>query len=331
MSSRYHQLHSILQVQRLKDSLGGIVLKIFIKLNFLRNGLAAKFSPRVLESKKFSGSGTDDRLQVIENVVIDTVSGYIFDSNSFLIEESTSWEIGEASARWPLRPFFSKNVNSVDPIVFLSSEAYYHWLLEDVPAYLYAKNVLSEASTGIRQHSPRYVMDLLQLLEVSPIQLPLFARIPKSIVVEKSRALSPNAEDIELLQTLKEYCHNDAPVYDRIYISRKYNGRIPLNETQVEEQFRKFGFEVLHLQNLSLRDQISIFSNCKVVAGTHGAGLSNLVWATQAKVIEISQVNQPDCFERIANLNGLTYFNIKSDLNPWVSDIDEIRKCLISL
>jgi hypothetical protein len=75
----------------------------------------------------------------------------------------------------------------------------------------------------------------------------------------------------------------------RIFVSRNDAGtRRILNGEEVEQEFRKNGFEIVSLARLSPADQIRIFSNAELVAGLHGAGLTNILFAPpSAKVLEI--------------------------------------------
>jgi capsular polysaccharide biosynthesis protein len=63
---------------------------------------------------------------------------------------------------------------------------------------------------------------------------------------------------------------------ERIYISRsKINHRPLKNEQEVEKLFETHGFQVIHPQQLSIRDQINIFRNAKWLAGCSGSNMFN--------------------------------------------------------
>jgi len=65
----------------------------------------------------------------------------------------------------------------------------------------------------------------------------------------------------------------------RLYISRDdAPGRHVVNESDLLDALKPFGFEKILLSALSLREQIALFRTASVVVGTHGAGLSNLVF-----------------------------------------------------
>ena len=75
----------------------------------------------------------------------------------------------------------------------------------------------------------------------------------------------------------------------RLYVSRAdARSRRAVNAAEVEEVFRRFGFEIVTLANRSFAEQRALFAQASHVAGVHGAGLSNVVFAPEeCRVLEI--------------------------------------------
>jgi len=74
----------------------------------------------------------------------------------------------------------------------------------------------------------------------------------------------------------------------KIYISRpKTVGRYLINEDEVLEALTPFGFVAYTLENLSLSDQVKLFSQAEIVVSAHGAGLTNMIFAQNLIVIEL--------------------------------------------
>jgi hypothetical protein len=66
----------------------------------------------------------------------------------------------------------------------------------------------------------------------------------------------------------------------RLYLSRRTAGhRRILNEDAVSAVLDRFGFEACDPSALSFEDQCRLFAQADVVAGAHGAGLTNIVWS----------------------------------------------------
>lgn len=79
----------------------------------------------------------------------------------------------------------------------------------------------------------------------------------------------------------------------RLYVSRSSgmaarSGRSCLNEKDLEARLEAFGLEIVHPDQLTVREQIAAFANASLIVGCSGAGMFNSVFApTDAIVIEI--------------------------------------------
>jgi capsular polysaccharide biosynthesis protein len=78
------------------------------------------------------------------------------------------------------------------------------------------------------------------------------------------------------------------PERRNIVISRrKQIGRKITNEEVLLQRFPQLNLEFVTLEDLSLREQVDTFAHAGVIIAVHGAGLANLVYATDAAVIEL--------------------------------------------
>lgn len=75
----------------------------------------------------------------------------------------------------------------------------------------------------------------------------------------------------------------------RIYISRRQSrvGRCIVNESELVAMLSTFGFKTVDLESLPIAAQIELFFDAELVVGAHGAGLTNLLFAEGATVIEL--------------------------------------------
>ena len=97
---------------------------------------------------------------------------------------------------------------------------------------------------------------------------------------------------------------------DLIYISRKDSPKIRgiSNEDELAEALTKIGFQVVALSELSVVQQIFLFTNARFIIAPHGAGLSNIIFCTKSNctVIEINLENYlNNCFSTIAHALGV--------------------------
>ena len=103
---------------------------------------------------------------------------------------------------------------------------------------------------------------------------------------------------------------------ERIYISRnQVSKRRVINENEVVSLLEKFGFKIIFLESMSIREQALYLANTKVVVAPHGAGLSNLVFCSSGtKVIEFFA---PEyilvCYWLISNICGLEHYHLIGD------------------
>lgn len=77
----------------------------------------------------------------------------------------------------------------------------------------------------------------------------------------------------------------------RIFISRhstaSRNSRCILNEERVISILEKYGFQKYYLENLEIHEQIELFHDAEFVIAAHGAGLANMIFSQNIKVLEL--------------------------------------------
>ncbi|MGL5080949.1 MAG: glycosyltransferase family 61 protein [Microcoleaceae cyanobacterium] len=78
---------------------------------------------------------------------------------------------------------------------------------------------------------------------------------------------------------------------NRIFISRakksEHASRCILNEDELFSMLEKHGFQKYNLETMAIEDQIDLFYDAEFVVGTHGAGLTNLIFSNQINVLEL--------------------------------------------
>ena len=97
----------------------------------------------------------------------------------------------------------------------------------------------------------------------------------------------------------------------KIYLSRRQTATRPLvNEDLLIERLRQRGFEIVLPERLSFLEQVVVFARAKIIVGVHGAAFSNLVFAENARVLEIFSPDylRPDCYYTLADQCGHRYW-----------------------
>jgi GT2 family glycosyltransferase len=95
----------------------------------------------------------------------------------------------------------------------------------------------------------------------------------------------------------------------RLYVSRSgVAKRRVLNEADLLETLRPLGFEVVALEALSFEEQAALFYDAESVVAPHGAGLTNLLFAEGARVLELFPTPYVvPHFYYLCKANGLPY------------------------
>jgi capsular polysaccharide biosynthesis protein len=99
----------------------------------------------------------------------------------------------------------------------------------------------------------------------------------------------------------------------RIYITRRQaRMRRLANEAAVVPVLARHGFEVVTFDELALAGQIALMKETQVLAGPHGAGLTNMMFmAAGGAVVELRQpAGSPDAFAVLAQNCGHGYFRL---------------------
>jgi len=96
-------------------------------------------------------------------------------------------------------------------------------------------------------------------------------------------------ETIEVLRgAARQETGVEQPKY--IYVSRRGldSFRTMSNEGDVESAMSRLGFAVIHPDELTFDQQVTYFARARVIAGPHGAGLNNAMFApTKCLVVDI--------------------------------------------
>lgn len=106
----------------------------------------------------------------------------------------------------------------------------------------------------------------------------------------------------------------------RIFISRNDSAvRRIINEDDVFELFKPFGFERYKLSALSFIEQLDLFHNAEIIISPNGSGLSNIMFCKPTtRIIEIFQARADSSFYNLAQTIGLDYSYIAT------SSFDEV-------
>lgn len=126
---------------------------------------------------------------------------------------------------------------------------------------------------------------------------------------------------------LKENCNSSGK---KLYISRRNAVcRKIINENEVEQLLRGFGFETICFEDYSFEEQVKICSQSEILIGIHGAGLSNMIFQPEGSfVLELQRrMSYASCFYSLANALDLNYYYLfcKPDFEEVDGRLDNVN------
>lgn len=185
-----------------------------------------------------------------------------------------------------------------DPLYYVDTEhpdIFGHFLIEVVPD-LWAVNLLGDhklkIATSVKMN--RSYLAMLGTLGIRPerivhIDAPIKAKevLAPTVMVQRRRYLDPACLDVfDRIRSLS--WTSKADIKSRIYISRsKAPGRQLVNEKDVEAIFEQFGFTIIHPQELQIEDQIKLFANAELIAGSGGSAMHNTIYSSDTSKVLI--------------------------------------------
>ncbi|MBK9329835.1 MAG: glycosyltransferase family 61 protein [Sphingobacteriales bacterium] len=191
---------------------------------------------------------------------------------------------------------------------------YYHWLLEAVPRLYVMKEEAPNLTLILNADSPGFIKQYVALFgfkDVSYIQEDYLVKAEKVIFPGyTSRGLAmyePILRDMAKWITEKFEVTVPAEATKNIFITRK-NARYRrlLNEAEVIDYLSGKGFEIVTLEDLTVKEQIALFVNARNVIGTQGAGMSNMIYAVHARLLVtiIHEEHPDDAYFNLTNMYG---------------------------
>ncbi len=282
-----------------------------------------------LSSYKIFENSQYRRILEISNPIINPKSGIVWIDNKILIE-STLWDYKDL-IKWEPRPLFPKKYGGIFSV--LPDNGFFHFLIEDLPRFIQARQSNQKAISILGSKS-KYMSEVVKLLNLDQclsIEIPV--KVDKIIISEKIKEQLFSREDLNTLKNEFKQCIKPNKM-KRVFISRrdsegiKYISRGLDKKYEIEKIFISHDFKIYYFEDLSLSEQIRVCSEASFIAGFHGAGLANSIWASPGtKIIEITNTRETMHFNHISQICSHDYA-LYSTLNPLVDLEILIRKTI---
>lgn len=233
--------------------------------------------------------------------------------------------------------------------LFFNYRNYFHWFIDNLPKIFAAENY--EKLSGEKVYF--LVPDELSEWALSSLKL---------MNLTDERVIKTNSENIiscrKLISRRGHRCQKTiSPYYDaispidvknlsirlkkhdfikhkidtpkKLFLSRNdAKTRRVINQNSINNYLKNFGFEIINLEGIDLKDQIILFNNASHIISPHGAGLTNLIFCKQnTSIFEIHSFNHGIRSEylQIASIFGLDYYY------ECVDSLDEFSNMIIPI
>lgn len=261
----------------------------------------------------------------LSDATIDPISHLIYDSNGQFIAESSSWLPLRQFYSWPQPNMRVPTSKLRGEFIFLPSNGYYHWLIEDLPVFLKSLAVAPRAQVILSRNAAPYVREVTGLIDNDIIFVGSPVRVERLVMTAKTAGmgsplvgLTPHPVDVAILREFFSKYHDLRSCDHKLYLSRMGRKRSPANERDLQFEMEKRGFVRFDGTGLSLLSQIALFSTATQLIGLHGAAFANIVWAPEGvDVCEIfSSVYMPSCYSALTAIRAGRYTPVSYTAGP---------------
>lgn len=260
----------------------------------------------------------------------------IYSGHLFVLLENRWFYVPESDFRHPMQSLWShprparqvKYLEIEQPVLNLPSRSgnYYHFLIEDLPDLIIESKTSGITEVVIPRNLPAFARDSLLLLGFKTVEVD-FRFVLTNQLFKRSKTPTgflPESKDILLLK--EKLSKRRRPKENlKLFVSRHTSDGF---EEQLKQQYLKRGFTIVESHKLTFEEQISYFECASSIAGLHGAGLANMVFAREGCIVEEIgsrhtkheawlRVSNGWCYEPLAKacLHEYRYVEIQDILN----------------
>jgi capsular polysaccharide biosynthesis protein len=174
------------------------------------------------------------------------------------------------------------------------SYSYHHWFWDDLPRLLTAiphlppntQFLVGEPFSEFQRESLQALGIAANRIKVQPSDINFkIERLWFATPLGDSEFAATAPDIAQQLQAILNPTPHPSP-YRKIYISRSLaRYRRIVNESELIPILENLGFEIVHAEKLSFASQVKLFNEAKVILSSHGAGLTNMLFAPSSALI----------------------------------------------
>jgi len=209
------------------------------------------------------------------------------------------------------------------------STNYYHWVVEYLPKLVafdkYNRQNRETATLLIEKDAPDWVTESIKLLGYSENEWVTWdnksAQIKHLLVPQhNSRTRDtpdlPSPNECEFVKTrANSNLQTNSSSSRYLFISRQgAEDRRIQNFREVQSLVKQYGFDTCVLEEMTFVEQVELFSQADVVLGTHGAGLTNIIFGDNLCVIELfPDTDIREHYFYLSNISNHDYYFLNNE------------------
>ena len=260
----------------------------------------------------------------LSDATIDPIPSLVYDSNGQYIAESSSWLQLRQFWDWPKPRIGVPRARLAGDFIFLPSNNYYHWLIEDLPVFLKSLAIAPNARVIVPKDAAGYVHEVAGLIDNEKILIDSPTRVERLVMTAKTggmgspvAGLTPHPADVAILREFFGKYFERGSCDRKLYLSRVGQVRSPANERDLLSRMERQGYSPFEGTSVSLLSQIAMFSSASRLMGLHGAAFANIVWTREGvDVCEIfSSAYMPSCYSALTAIRGGRYIPVSYTAN----------------
>lgn len=306
------------------------------------------------------------KIKYFKNVFI-TNSGFCLNSNGLIKESHHDYPsqyfnyLNEASIN------YHAAIDNPGDVIILDNDNiylvihhpwynYFHWLTESIFRLWMVRKKLDMFILVLPDYYQRaeFIMESLRPFNIKNV---FFIPTGKSLLVRKAciPQIKPicdsyNPYHVKCVRNFyKKYIKQNGIIanrkVERLYVSRRLAGRRQIiNEGDILEILNKYHFTIFYPENHSFLEQVAFFSQVKYLVGTHGSGLTNMLFMEKnCYLLELhknrtNELNHPSfLFWYMAHVLEIKYFHQSCETygiedyfeGDYIVDADLLEKNLI--
>ncbi len=282
------------------------------------------------------------KVKKLKNVFV-TFSGFCMNNKGLIKESHHNYPIQHNDYLNEASKYYYEALDQPESLIELDNDNtylvihhpwfnYYHWICESIFRLWMVRRSLDKFILVL----PEYYKDADFIMgSLEPFKLKNLFYIPegknlmvKNICLPQLKPICDSYNIRHVRQVRKfymDYISNEKKIdvakIDRVYISRELAGRRKvINEDSVLKILFKYNFTIFHPEKFTFLEQVGIFSNIKYLVGTHGSGLTNILFMREnTSILELhknktNELNHPSpLFWYLAKALGINYFHQSCD------------------